>query len=720
MQQVFRSALAALVVLVSTSAAAQTTSGSGAPASQKPVRAPGSVVTVTAQKEPADPATLPISVSIVQEDLIKASGITFVSDAGIFSPNTQFTEFSARKLSNPRIRGIGASPANPGVVTYVDGVPQFNANSSSFDLVDVGQIEFVRGPQSALFGRNALGGLINITSGRPSMTRWAGNVFVPFGSDGQFDVRANASGPIATGKLAAGFSMAFSERDGFTKNTYPQPVTRSDAAIDSREGFSAKGQLLWTPQPAWEVRAIIAGERARDGDYALNDLAAVRQQPFEVMRDFEGFTNRDLFATTAIVRREAKRFSFVSTTGIVDWKTLDETDLDYSPAPLATRRNAEDATQITEELRFASAPAGPVKLSDTVGLRWQAGTFFFSQNYAQDAANTISPFVLSQFIPFTVVQTSPKAELDDAGVSVYGQGTLAFSNRLDLSFGARLDHENRKADLLTAYNPPISPSVTVNEERSFTDVSPQAAVAFKARPGTLLYGSISRAFKAGGFNPVSIPGSESYDEEHAWHVEGGVKVTTASGRFSATASVFNIEWDDLQLNLPIPDAGGLFYISNIGSATSRGAEFELMGRLREGVDLFGVFGFTHARFASGTMTEGIDVSDNKVPNTPAYTATFGAQVSRAMSGGRVYGRAEVACFGAFEYNEANTQRQDAYTVTNFRGGWRGNRFTVEAWVRNAFDTRYVPLAFAFNFAPSGFLGEPGRPRTMGINLGIGF
>ncbi len=95
--------------------------------------------------------------------------------------------------------------------------------------------------------------------------------------------------PIATDKLAAGFSMAFSQRDGFTKNTYPQPVTRSDAAIDSREGFSAKGQLLWTPQPAWEVRAIIAGERARDGDYALNDLEAVRQQAVRSHARLRGF-----------------------------------------------------------------------------------------------------------------------------------------------------------------------------------------------------------------------------------------------------------------------------------------------------------------------------------------------------------------------------------------------------------------------------------------------
>ena len=89
------------------------------------------------------------------------AGIDIPSEAGVYAPNVYFTEFSARKLSNARFRGIGASPANPSITTFFDGVPQLNANSSSIDLVDVDQIEFVRGPQSALFGRNALGGLIN-------------------------------------------------------------------------------------------------------------------------------------------------------------------------------------------------------------------------------------------------------------------------------------------------------------------------------------------------------------------------------------------------------------------------------------------------------------------------------------------------------------------------------------------------------------------------------
>jgi hypothetical protein len=164
----------------------------------------------------------------------------------------------------------------------------------------------------------------------------------------------------------------------------------------------------------------------------------------------------------------------------------------------------------------------------------------FTQNYDQLAVNNIGPGVLSPFIPFPVANTSPQAALDDTGVGIYGQGTFAFSDRMDLSIGARFDHENRKADLLTAYDPMIAPPVTVNEERSFSDVSPQFAAAFKVRTDMIAYGTVSRAFKAGGFNPVSLPGSESYGEEHAGTYEGGLEDVLASGRFSASLSAFLI------------------------------------------------------------------------------------------------------------------------------------------------------------------------------------
>ena len=131
-------------------------------------------VIVTAQKEANDVKEVPASVTAVTADTIRDSGLRTITDAAIFAPNTVFTEFTARKVSNARFRGIGSSPANPAITTYLDGVPQLNSNSSNIELLDVNQIEFVRGPQSPLFGRNTLGGIVNVTSARPSMSSWTG------------------------------------------------------------------------------------------------------------------------------------------------------------------------------------------------------------------------------------------------------------------------------------------------------------------------------------------------------------------------------------------------------------------------------------------------------------------------------------------------------------------------------------------------------------------
>ena len=364
-------------------------------------------------------------------------------------PNTFFTEWSARKLSNARFRGISSSPNNPGITTYIDGVPQLSANSSSIELLDVNQIEFVRGPQSALFGRNTLGGLVNITSARPSVSTWTGALSVPFGNYGSWAVRGGVSGPIASDKLSVGLSFAQVDRDGFTVND----VTGND--IDSRSAFSGKAQLLWLPNDAWEGRVIFSGERARDGDYSLNDVGALRSNPFHAARDFEGRADRDVIGTTILARRASGPVVFSSTTGFLNWKTQDVTDLDYTPRPILTRDNTEKDFQFTQEIRFASAETAPVRLTDAAQLRWQSGVFLFTQSYEQDAINNYSPFVVA---PFPVSQHSPRSALDDFGLGLFGQATVTFNEKLDLAAGARFDYEDKSALLENFFEPLIAPT----------------------------------------------------------------------------------------------------------------------------------------------------------------------------------------------------------------------------------------------------------------------
>jgi iron complex outermembrane receptor protein len=216
-------------------------------------------VVVTAQKEPTDIRDLPGSVTAVAIDSLTESSVRIVSDAALFSPNTFFTEFTARKASNPRFRGIGASPANPAITTYIDGVPQLNANSSSIELMDVDQIEFVRGPQSPLFGRNALGGIINVSSRRPSLAKWSGSVVAPFANQSSREVRGSVTGPLGRhqhrGRHPGARRLHRERGDGKRRGFAVGHVRQGPAAVGAVAELGGAGDLQRRARPRRRLRA---------------------------------------------------------------------------------------------------------------------------------------------------------------------------------------------------------------------------------------------------------------------------------------------------------------------------------------------------------------------------------------------------------------------------------------------------------------------------------
>ena len=359
-----------------------------------------------------------------------------------------------------------------------------------------------------------------------------------------------------------------------------------------------------------------------------------------------------------------------------------------------------------------------MRLTDAAQLRWQSGVFLFTQSYEQDAINNYSPFVVA---PFPVSQHSPRSALDDFGLGLFGQATVTFNEKLDLAAGARFDYEDKSALLENFFEPLIAPPARVEADKSFSNVSPQASISYRVQPEKTLYGTVGRGYKAGGFNPASPAGSEAYGEEFSWNIEGGVKTLWAGGRVSANAAVFYIDWDDLQLNIPNPAVPAQFYISNVGGAVSKGVELELGTRAAPGVDLFTSVGYTHARFAEGSISSGVNVEGNKIPNTPEYTTSAGVQYSRVFGPATIVGRADAVFYGSFQYNDQNSLGQEAYSLVNLRLGVTGRFLMGELLIRNAFDTRYIPLAFPYpSFAPSGFMGEMGAPRTVSVSAGIRF
>jgi outer membrane receptor protein involved in Fe transport len=145
----------------------------------------------------------------------------------------------------------------------------------------------------------------------------------------------------------------------------------------------------------------------------------------------------------------------------------------------------------------------------------------------------------------------------------------------------------------------------------------------------------------------------------------------------------------------------------------------VLGRPHPNVEVFGALGTTRAHFSTGSTLQGASIGDKILPNTPVFTGSLGTQLSRPFGPLTAYGRAEIAMFGKMQYDETNAQFQDTYALADFRAGVRHHFTFAEVWIKNAFDTRYIPLAFAYQSA-SGFIGENGRPRTFGVRAGVTF
>ena len=691
------------------------------PTNELPTRLPA--ITVRAEKVPASAQSVPVSVTAVTGATIDDADIRSMKDAAVYAPNVFPNEFSVRHLSNPYFRGVGSSPNNPGVTTYLDGVPQLNASSSNLELLDLDQIEFVRGPQGALYGRNTVGGLINVTSRRPALDAWRAAVDTEYGNYNFRDERFALSGPVVTNQLGLSLAGGYSARDGYTKNDLTGQL------LDGREAFFGKLQLAWVPAETWEVRLIQTGERDRDGDYALGDLGFIRAHPQHVAHAGDGHTQRDVIAPTLLVNHQGSVVDFAMITGLEWWRTRDFTELAYDPVlfPVGTRNDGEKDFQFTEEFRFASAKDVPVLLGDDLKLKWLAGLFIFTQNYQQDAVNSYAPGVLSTNIPFPVSATSPLSRLDDVGGGAYVRGTLTVWGKLDLLAGVRGDYEDKSARLTTSYSPAIIPALTTSPHQDYSAISPQFGLNYHCTPTKTVYGAISRGFKAGGFNPLAPAGREAYGQESSWNYEVGTKTVWWNDRLTVNLAAFYINWSDLQLNLPL---GTQYYIANAGNADSKGVELELNLRPAAGWDIFSGAGFTDARFLSGATAIQTDAYGNnstvKVGGrhliyTPEFTANAGSQYTwQVWQAAAFYARAEVVVYGDYWYNPANSAAQSAYSLTNFRIGLRGHHWFAEGWVNNACDTHYVPIAFEYPNGRSGLIGESGAPITFGLRAGLNF
>ncbi len=358
-------------------------------------------------------------------------------------------------------------------------------------------------------------------------------------------------------------------------------------------------------------------------------------------------------------------------------------------------------------------------------VKWQAGVEYFNQGYDQDAVNTLSAFVLSPQVGFPVAMHSPQVvDRHQPASACSARATFTFNDKADLTAGLRFDHESSDAHLNTFFEPAIAPANVVAAEQSFDDVSPQFAFGYRVRPRAHRL-RVGGARLQGGRLQSGGAARQRGLRRRARVARRGRRASRRwpAARSSANAAVFFIDWDDLQLNVPNPFVPGQFYIANVGSARSRGVEFDVTARPRPAIDLFAAVGFTSARVRGRHDGE----RRRRRRQRAALHAGLHGDVRRPVDARHHVGDQRLRARGDRADRRVRLRRrQHAKARTRIRSSISApapahKRLFAELWLRNAFETRYVPIAIPYpGFAPSGFIGENGRPRTFGVSVGTTF
>lgn len=674
-------------------------------------------VVVTARKRAENEQTVPGSISVRSAEQLAAIGAVDLRYASTGIPNITLGTFAARRLTFPYVRGIGSGQNAPGVTTYVDGVPQLSNMTANQELLGVERIEFLRGPQSAMYGGNSLGGVINVIPRLPPAFPERQLSFAA-GNYGYHEGRLVIEGPLCESGVLFSLEGRYAARDGYSENY----TTGND--LDYREAWAGRVQLYLPDQGDWNFRLSLTSQRDRDGGYVLYDLDSIRSNPHRVSHDFAGYNHRDLAQPVFTARRHGDNADFVSITAWQWWQTSDSTDLDYTPADLLRKEANEDARAWIQEWRLSSPAEDPIRWGDRMTIHWLAGLFAFHEETSRRDVTDYRPGGTALGLWPAQFTTQSDTNRENTGASIFGHTALTLDQRWELGLGLRYDYQYRSAEMSSRI--PQGPTMAQSDQsRNFDQVSPRISLSYHLSPEMLIYTDAAQGYRAGGFNPIAPPDHTSYNQETSINLETGVKTAWMENRLVFNAALFHTDWDDIQVNTHLPGGSPSdYYVANAGKARSRGAEFEIRTTPWRPVTLFAGAGLLDTRYRSGSQSAGEEVGGNKLPFAPRLTWQTGLDYSHSLSRQRRgFVRTEIVGSSGYEYDASNRESQGSHALVNLGLGMITGPWRATGWIRNVFDRKTEPLAIPYGQDAQGqplYIGESGAPRTFGISLARAF
>ena len=664
----------------------------------EPARLPP--VVVPAEQAATSPAvTAPAAVTRLEANALREAGVASLTDLPAAVPNLSLSHSTAPAFGDIyAVRGIANTEffSDPALIVYVDDAPAGDAMSNPGDLPELAGAEIWRGPQGSRFGKNAAGGVIDLTTARPTDT-WTGFGRLSLASRDTARYQAGVQGPLVPGELRLGVSGGYGRSDGFIENTL------RGGRVDASERSAGRLFLGWIPAPDWDIGLTLTADRFEGGA----QLAPVSGPFAEVASDVDQQADAESSGQALRLRRVLPGAILTAVTTRRDY-SLDPLllDIDQSPAPGNTALIQHDETFWSQELRLQSP-------DDMADWRWRGGVFVSAtERDGDDTRDFIAPVAPGVYLP---ISQRTVFALDDEDYALFGLVTYGGVDRLGLTLGGRLDYAVRSIERTKTGTPPV-PWPAVDDEETYFTAAPEAALDYELDPGLRLYARTVLGFKPGGFSAyVDAPRSPAFDTERNWASEAGVKSEWLEKKLQANLAVFHHDIRDYQVEHNL--IGGTDRtVLNAPAVTARGVEGELVARVGGGLELSAGAGFTDIEFDEFADADtGVSLAGKRPPYVPEFDARLAAHY-RAACGGFL--RVEYQRVGRTYFDEANRAEltEAGYGLVNARIGYETARYQVCVFGQNLTDEEY----FTRRLVLADVAGVPGEPLTMGVQVGCTF
>ncbi|MDR1764457.1 MAG: TonB-dependent receptor [Dysgonamonadaceae bacterium] len=654
-------------------------------------------VVVQSFKYGKDFAKLPLAATTIDASTIENQQIRTVKEAVALIPNLFMPDYGSRLTSPVYIRGIGSKINSPSVGLYVDGIPYFEKSSFDFDLNEIDFIEVLRGPQGALYGRNTMGGLINVITRSPLIFRGT-SAAADYGNYDNMSGQISHFGGNKNNTFGYAVSGSYSHLGGYFTNIF------TGKKADELNSGNARVRLDWRVKPNLTMRLISSLDALNQGGYPYSALDSLNRTTPVNYNDYSSYA-RTISSSGFTVIYTTDRFSLNSQTAYQYLSDDQRIDQDFSTANQYFAIQKQKQSTVSQELTIKSHNFSPYK--------WLFGAFFFHQSIDNEV-------ILEYKIPN--YSTDKLYNMPTTGFSAYHQSVFdnLLVKRLSATLGLRYDYERANYDY-AAYR-----DTTGRHDRTdafystmnFGQLTPKIALQYAFTPKNNIYLSVAKGYKTGGFN-TSFANEEdrSFEPEYSWNYEIGTKLKFFDDRLQADFCLFYIDWRKQQIYQPLPSGIGQM-LKNAGRSESRGAEASLSAKILKNLYFQANWGYTHAVFKDYQKDANTNYSGNFLPFVPRQTITAAVDYTIPVlkrQFDRIALNINYSGVDRLYWNEDNAIKEPYYGLLNGKLSVDKGLLGFSVWAKNILCEDY--LAYYFESMKTRFV-QKGKPFTAGITLRV--